>query len=297
MDEKRYFQSYDDVTLMYRCWQPAQQTHNIPVVLLHGAASNSTRWWHFTEHSRLAADRLLLRPDLRGNGESIWRAATGATAGIEHWTQDIAAMLRHEKQERAFILGHCLGANIAAHFAARYPEMCAGLILVEPMAARALTGSLARLRPFTPLLRVIVKIISLFNRFGLYRRKLDTIDLKQLDQPVHQASAEERDQALSTHGSIWHDLKIIPLAQFVNNFVALSRLLPVEAIRCPGLVIQASGISMTDPEKTKALLGALPKMEFIELESEHWIPTTHPDLLCQFVDEWVLKHQDFSHVP
>lgn len=295
MDEIRYFQSYDGVTLMYRCWQPepVQQVQNVPVMLLHGAASNSTRWWHFVEHSRLATDTILLRPDLRGHGVSIWRGA----AGIDHWTEDIAAMLRHEKQTRAIILGHCLGANIALHFAARYPEMCAGLILVEPMAAHALTGYLARLKPLSPLFRFIVKLISLVNRSGVYRRQLETVDLKKLDQPVHNASAEERDQALSNHGSIWHDLKTTPVAQYLNNYIAVLRPLPVADVQCRGLVIQASGKSMTDSEKTKTLLGTLPMMEFIELESEHWIPTTHPDLLCQFVDEWVSKNHQFFHAP
>ncbi len=289
MDEKQYFQSYDGATLMYRRWFPVQPEQGIPIVLLHGAASNSTRWWHFVEHSQLTQDRLLLRPDLRGNGESMWRGA----AGIDHWVQDIAEMLRHAQQKRAVVLGHCLGANIAVHFAARYPEMCAGLILVEPMDAAALTGTLARLKPFAPLLRFIVKTLNFFNRLGFYRRHLNTVDLKCLDLPVHQAATENKEQALSKHGSLWQDLGMTPVAQYINNFIATVRPLPIAAITCPCLTIQSSGNSMTDAAKTKALFGTSPLMEFFELKSEHWIPATHPDRLCELADEWVIKHQDY----
>ncbi|SFK28006.1 Pimeloyl-ACP methyl ester carboxylesterase [Nitrosomonas aestuarii] len=291
MDEKRYFQSYDGATLMYRRWLPAQQEQGIPIVLLHGAASNSTRWWHFVEHSRLIQDRILLRPDLRGNGESMWRSA----AGIDHWVQDIAEMLRHSHQARAIILGHCLGANIAVHFAARYPNMCAGLILVEPMDATAITGFLARIKPFAPLFRFIVKILNLLNRLGIYRRHLNTVDLKCLDLPVHQAATENKEQALSNHGSLWRDLSVTPAAQYINNFIATLRPLPIAAITRPSLIIQSSGNSMTDAAKTKDLFGTSPLMEFFELESEHWIPTTHPERLCEKVDDWIFRNQKYFY--
>ena len=92
MNEKLHFQGEDGVEFTYRRWTPLQSKRSAPIVLLHGAASNSTRWWHFIKHSRLTADRLLLRPDLRGHGESLWRGASR----IEEWSHDIAGMLGHE---------------------------------------------------------------------------------------------------------------------------------------------------------------------------------------------------------
>jgi|GEM_PF-7103120 len=136
MDEKLYFQGEDGIELAYRRWMPIQSERDTPIVLLHGAASNSTRWWHFVKHSRLTADRLLLRPDLRGHGESLWRGP----ARIEDWSQDIAGMLQHEQQARAFVVGHCLGANIALGFASRFPDRCAGLVLIEPIVRETVTG-------------------------------------------------------------------------------------------------------------------------------------------------------------
>jgi len=288
MDEKKYFHSYDGHTLMYRCWSSGRNTELVPVVLLHGAASNSTRWWHFVEHSGLTGNRSLLRPDLRGNGESIWKG----TAGIDHWMRDVACMLQHEKMPRAIILGHCLGANIALNFAARYPEMCAGLVLVEPMVDEAVTGNLARLKRAAPVLRLLIRILDVFYWLGLYRRRFQAVDLKTLDQRVHQANQDELNEALADHGSPWLDLKTTPVGQYVNNLVELVESLPLEKVRCPSMIIQASGISMTDAVKTRELLGRLPDAEFQEIDTEHWIPASHPDDLCRLVDSWVLRIQD-----
>jgi len=287
MDEKLHFQGVDGTDLVYWRWTPIQLERNIPVVLLHGAASNSTRWWHFVEHSRLITDRLLFRPDLRGHGESIWRGPIR----LEHWSQDIAGMLRHEQQAEAFIVGHCLGANIAFDFASRYPKMCAGLVLVEPIACESVTGILARLKTFLPILRFSVKFLRLLNRLGFYRRRLESMNLRDLDRRVHEATSTELEKVLENNSSSWCDIKVMPIAQYLGNFIEILRPLPVSAVHCPCLVIQSSGQSITDPEKTKTVLGKLVEIEFIEIESEHWIPTTHPARLCELIDAWILQNR------
>lgn len=287
MDEKLHFQGKDGVEFTYWRWVPAQSERSTPIVLLHGAASNSTRWWHFVKYSRLTTGRLLLRPDLRGHGESLWRGP----ARIEDWSQDIAGMLRHEQQKRAFVVGHCLGANIALGFASRFPDMCAGLVLIEPMAREAVTGILAWLRMLVPVLNLILKLIKLLNRLGLYRRQLETLDLQVLDRRLHEANnSTQLKEILTGYGSPWSDIKTIPTVQYISNLIELMRPLPVTAVYCPCLVIQSRGHSITDAERTQAVLTALPQVEFVTIDSEHWLPATHPDRLCELIDTWVLKN-------
>lgn len=286
MDENVYFKSADGVKLMYRRWKPAQQTLKTPVVLLHGAASNSTRWWHFVENSRLTADRLLLRPDLRGNGESRWR---GGPVRLETWCQDIAEMLNHEQQNCAIVLGHCLGANIAINFASRYPDMCAGLVLVEPISRQAARGILARLQLFLPLLQFVIGAIKQLNRIGIYRRRLKSVNLRMLDRSVHNVGSAAPERTLAKHGSPWHDLRVTPTTQYLGNFIEIMRPLPVCSVRCHCLVIQSSGRRITDPVQTRAKLEALSAVEFIEIESQHWLPTTQPDRLCRLIDAWIMR--------
>lgn len=292
MDEKRHFQGEDGTQLTYRRWSPPLKEHDSPqtLVLLHGAASNATRWWYFLKHSSLTPDHLLFRPDLRGHGESMWRGP----ACIEDWIQDIAALLQHEHQSHAIVVGHCLGANIALNFAARYPAMCDGLVLIEPMAHEAVSGILARLRSLVPALRLLVALIKLLNRLGLYRRKLGTLDLQVLDRRVHDASPDELQTMLKEYGKPKHDLKVIPIAQYLNNLIEIMRPLPVALVRCPALVIQSGGHSITDPDRTQTLLQRLPQVEFATVDAEHWLPALHPDELCKLIDSWVLKNQNRS---
>lgn len=286
MDKKLHFQGEDGVELMYRRWTSLQSERSTPIVLLHGAASNSTRWWHFIKHSRLTTDRLLLRPDLRGHGESLWRGA----ARIEEWSHDIAGMLGHEQQTRAFVVGHCLGANIALGFASRFPDKCAGLVLIEPIAREAVTGVLAWLRPFLPVLRLALRLVKLLDRLGIYRRQLETLDLQVLDRRLHEAnSSTELKEILADYGSSWQDIKTMPTIQYLSNFIELMRPLPLAAVHCPCLVIQSRGRNITNAERTQILLATLPQVEFISIDSEHWLPATHPDRLCELIDAWVLK--------
>ncbi|PSJ16044.1 alpha/beta fold hydrolase [Nitrosomonas supralitoralis] len=289
MNEKIFFQGEDGVELAYRRWTPTQNKQNLPIVLLHGAASNSTRWWHFVKYSRLTADRLLLRPDLRGHGESLWRGP----ARIGDWSQDIASILCHEQQTRAIVVGHCLGANIALGFASRFPGMCAGLVLVEPMAREAVTGVLVWLRRFLPLLHLALGLIKLLNRLGFYRRQLKTLDLQALDCRLHEANNAQLKEILADYGSPWHDIKTMPTIQYISNLIELLQPLPVAAVHCPCLVIQSRGGSVTDAQCTQLLLTALPQVKFITIDSDHWLPATHPDQLRELIDSWVLKNHAF----
>lgn len=290
MDEKRYFQGEDSVELAYRRWTPVQSERNTPIVLLHGAASNSTRWWHFVKHSRLTNDRLLLRPDLRGHGKSIWRGA----ARIKDWSQDIASMLDHEQQTQAFVVGHCLGAKIALGFASRFPDRCAGLVLIEPMDREAVTGILVWLRRLLPVLHLVLGLIKLLNRLGLYRRQLETLDLQLLDRRLHEASHAQLKEILTDYGSPWLDIKTMPTVQYLSNLIELMQPLPVTAVHCPCLVIQSRGRSITDARRTQIALATLPQVEFVTIDSDHWLPATHPDHLLELIDTWILTNPTSS---
>lgn len=276
----------DGVELAYRRWQPVAE-RGPPLVLLHGAASNSTRWWHFVGSSRLRGGHALLRPDLRGHGQSIWRGP----AGMAQWCDDLDALLRHEGHERAFVAGHCLGANLAMNFAARHPRRCAGLLLVEPMARQALTGTLARLQPWLPLLRAAVLVLRGANAVGLYRRHLQPVDLEQLDRGVQQASDRAAgDRAMRRrYASPWHDLRTLPSAQYLGNLIEVLRPLPLAGVACPSLLILSRGRLMADPQRTRQALADLPGVEFTELDAHHWIPTEQPDALRQCIDDWVQR--------
>ncbi len=275
----------DGASLAYRRWRaPAGRQTQPPLVLLHGAASNLTRWSEFVEQSRLRATRDILRLDLRGHGQSLYRGRIG----LEIWCNDIAAILKQEGVARAILIGHCLGANIAASFAARYPGMTAGMVLVEPMLRAALTGQLRTLRPFIPLLKLVAWLIRLANSVGLYRRHLEILDLRELDREFRARLAEPGGgEALEKrYASPLHDLKIMPSANFLQDLIEVERPLPLANIHAPFLALLSTGRTFADPDITRALLAHLQHGEIQTLESKHWIPTEQPQAMQDAIEAW-----------
>ncbi len=278
----------DGATLAYRRWRPPVTTRALPpLVLLHGAASNLTRWTEFVEQTRLRETRDLLRLDLRGHGQSLYRGRIG----LETWSDDIAAILKQEGVARAVLVGHCLGANIAATFAARYPTMTAGIVLVEPMLRDALTGKLRTLHPYLPLLKLAAFLLLTANHFGLYRRHLEALDLRELDREFRARLAEPGggEALVKRYASPLHDLRIMPSANFLQDLVEVERPLPLENIHAPFLALLSTGRTFADPDITRGLLSRLPHGEIHTLESKHWIPTEQPQAMRDMIEVWCEK--------
>ena len=285
MDTLHTLITADGATLAYRRWRsPATAPGLPPLVLLHGAASNLTRWSEFTEQTRLRETRDILRVDLRGHGQSLYRGRIG----LEIWCGDIAAILKQEGVTRAILAGHCLGANIAATFAARHPDMTAGVVLIEPMLRDALAGKLRTLQPFVPLLKLTALLIRIANRLGLYRRRLESLDLRELDQIFRKDLAEPggRVALVKRYAAPLHDLKVMPAAIYLQDLIEVERALPLEKIRAPFLALLSNGRAFADPDITRALLARLPQGEIHILDSNHWIPTEQPQAMRSAIEEW-----------
>ncbi|MDR5818373.1 MULTISPECIES: alpha/beta hydrolase [unclassified Caballeronia] len=97
-----------------------------PVVLLHGYTETSHMWRPLM--TRLAADRLVLAPDLPGAGESAMPAT-----GYDKKTlaQDIHAMVRALGYRKVKLVGHDIGLMVAYAYAAQYPDEVDSIVLMD----------------------------------------------------------------------------------------------------------------------------------------------------------------------
>lgn len=77
-----------------------------------------------------AAGLRLIVPDLRGTGES-GRPETGYS--LERYAKDMAAVLQDAKSNRAVVVGHSMGGQIAMLLAAGWPDLIAGQVLLCPV--------------------------------------------------------------------------------------------------------------------------------------------------------------------
>ncbi|MDQ6835936.1 MAG: alpha/beta hydrolase [Actinomycetota bacterium] len=98
-----------------------------PLVLaIHGITSNSQAW---RAVSRAVGDRATLAcVDLRGRADS---AELPPPFGIPAHVADMVAVLDHLEREQAVVVGHSLGAYIAAALAVAHPQRIRSLVLVD----------------------------------------------------------------------------------------------------------------------------------------------------------------------
>jgi esterase len=250
------------------------------LVLLHGAASNSTRWSEFAERTRLRDRWKILRPDLRGNGAAAYPRTR---LGMDGWCADIAALLDAERCERAVLAGHCLGGNIALQFAVRYPARVAAIVLIEPMPSEALTGTMGWLWFLKPLLYLIYAAARVLNALGIYRRRLEPLDLREWDRATRSGEIK-----LSAFATLVIDLKTTPVAAYARMLAATAEPWPdVAAIRVPVLALVSSRSSMTDPARTRRALAALPDCDVVQIDAVHWIPTEQPEAMRTTIEDWL----------
>lgn len=276
----------DGMSLRYRLWEPAHARGL--VVLLHGLASNQTRWSEFVEHTALKQNWKLLRPDLRGHGESFSRSSLS----MEAWVADLAELLDAERADTAVLIGHSLGAHVALRFTARYPARVRGLVLIDPAFPEALRGSLRAFRRLAPLVRVLVSIIRLLNTLGFRRRHIPLRDLRQLDETVRAELLEHgrSEDFVRRYSSVYADLKYFPTAHYLKEAIEMTRKLPAPgALGIPVLVLLSKGLTYTDPDRTRALLDGAERVDVETIEAYHWPLTENPEQVRATIERWFAR--------
>jgi pimeloyl-ACP methyl ester carboxylesterase len=96
-----------------------------PLVLLHGLGASRAVWRRVTP--MLAADRLVLAPDLPGFGES---APAGPGFDLERAARKLAVALAD--RERFDLVGNSLGGAVALQLAVLRPDLVGRLVLSAP---------------------------------------------------------------------------------------------------------------------------------------------------------------------
>jgi pimeloyl-ACP methyl ester carboxylesterase len=285
METKRCQKAVDGAELWY--WIRLRAGGPSPAVLLvHGAASNHTRWSEFTRRTSLAARYDLVRPDMRGNACSMFRGRLDLAV----WCDDLAAVLQAEGYAPAIVVGHSLGAQIALRFAASHPQQVRALALIDPVVPEALTGKRKWMRRTLPLFKVGIFILRAFNRLGLHRRRFPLMDLEELDAETRNAMQGEhpQEELVRRYSALGRILKYMPTANYLQQLVATVSPLPdLATITVPTLVLESTGVEFMDRSKSRAALARLPRLELIEIDATHWPLTERPDDVRQAIERWI----------
>jgi len=114
-----YYQSYGD-----------DKQHRLPIVLIHGSTIDSHTDWDSIA-PELARHHKVFAPDCRGHGRS---SNPNMSYSFKELAEDVAAFVHAMGYERAHIIGHSNGGNVALVTMMEHPEVAQTCI---PQAANA----------------------------------------------------------------------------------------------------------------------------------------------------------------
>jgi pimeloyl-ACP methyl ester carboxylesterase len=102
-----------------------------PLVLLHGGLGSTEMFEPNID--ALAKGRKVIAVDMQGHGHT---ADIDRPFSLEAISEDIAALLKYLKIQKADIMGYSLGGGVALQVAVRHPEMVNKLVLVSTAVRR-----------------------------------------------------------------------------------------------------------------------------------------------------------------
>jgi pimeloyl-ACP methyl ester carboxylesterase len=285
---RRVLRAADGVPLVWRV-RRGPHADGAPLLLIHGLASNGSRFAEFCDETTLAARHALIRVDLRGHGD----ATTRRRIGTDLWCRDLAAVLDAEtggaRAAPAFVVGHSLGAQVALHFALREPARAQGLVLIDPVFRTALHGRWLRYAQAAPLFRAAAGALRALNALGLHRRRLAPLDLRALDVLARRALADPAaEQAfIDQYSSFAADLKHVPLAVYLQDLVEMFAPAPrPRELACPVLALLSSGATFADAAVMRAELAG-PRTTIEAIDCHHWPLTERPREVREAIERWV----------
>ncbi len=275
----------DDVKIMYGLTRAEQMPGQRAIVLLHGLASNMTRWTEFIINTQLKSQWDIIRIDLRGHGDS----KTCGRIGLELWSDDLVALLDSQNYAQAVLIGHSLGAQVALHFGSTHASRVQGLALIDPVFYQALQNKWQWLARYHSLFTWIAQFVRAINAIGLRRTHIPLLDLYTLDKITRQSLLEpalER-KFIRRYRSIWADLHTFHTAHYLQELAEMFRPMPLAStIQSPVLVLLSTGAVFTDIAQTQVIAQGFPHNQIVTVNCHHWPLTEKPDEVRQAIEIW-----------
>lgn len=280
--EEQQLKVRDGVKIGFRLAENKQSRRVISMI--HGLASNRTRWDEFIDKTKLKKDWNLLALDLRGHNQSLWHGRITRSK----WARDLHDVCNAKQFDQVIVIGHSMGAQVAMQYAMQHRNLIKGLVLIDPIFDKNLTGKLALARRTKYILWLILLFTWLFNLLGLRKRRFKPRSLYELDIQTRKFLAENPHQEIAgIYMSPTEDMKYIPLANYIQDILEVIRPVgPIETITCPVLVLLSKSPTMSNVDKNVSIIKTIPNSHIHYIEADHWLLTEKPDEARQVIEDW-----------
>lgn len=286
-----YAVSPDDGTpLFHESW--GERRHATPVLLCDGIGCDGYVWRHLRHD---LGDRYCVHPHYRGHGRTPV-PDDPARVAIEDLADDVACVLDDTAIDRAVLIGHSMGVQVALETFRRHRARVAGLVLLcgapsHPL--RTFRGS-AALEDWLPAIQKLIHTVpGVVNR--LSRAVLPTRLAYEVAShfEIRRELVEPQDFMPYLEGVARIDARLfVAMLSAAGNHSA-EDILP--QVTVPTLVVAGARDGFTPPERSRAMAAAIPQAELLELpNASHTAPIEHPQLVNDTVRAFLARRIDLE---
>ncbi len=254
----------------------------MPIITLHGWLDNAAS---FIPLSQCLVDFRWINVDMPGHGKSAHRPV-GAIYHFTDYVADLYTIIQSMKIDKCHLVGHSLGAGVAAMYAAVFPENVDRLVLIDGIGpiTRDDDDSLVQFRKSMAFL----KEGPLHNSRG-YASWESVIDARMRAGNIKPESAElllrrganrvsdrvivQSDKRLKQHSPI-----------YMNQQKVVAILAGIEA---PTLLVMASDGLVINRKTTAERIAAIKNLTTVTVEGFHHVHMDSPMRVAQEIDRFM----------
>jgi len=281
----------DGSPLFYEWW--GERGAKAPVLLCDGIGCDGYVWRYLRQDF---ADRHGLHPHYRGHGRTAPpRDPTRVT--IEDLADDVASVLDDADIDRAIVIGHSMGVQVALETYRRHRARVAALVLVcgassHPLKTFRGSGALEDLLPIIE--RWIHRVPRVINRVTrtLLPTRLAYEVASRLE--IRRELVEPGDFMPYLEGMARIDARLFIAMLSSAGRHSADDLLPL--IEVPTLVVAGERDGFTPADRSRAMAAAIPRSELLEIaNASHTAPIERPHLVDSTIRDFVARRVDSSH--
>jgi len=278
----------DGSPLFYESW--GERGASTPVLFCDGIGCDGYVWRYLRQD---LADRFGLHPHYRGHGRTA-APLDPQRVSIEDLADDVACVLDDALVDRAVLVGHSMGVQVALETYRRHSGRVAGLVLICGAASHPLktfrgTAALEDLLP--TIQKWVHRVPNVINR--LTRRVLPTRLSYEIASrlEIRRELVEPNDFMPYLEGMARIDVRLFTAMLSAAGQHSAEELLP--DILTPTLVVVGARDGFTPPERGRAMAAAIPSAELLEIpNASHTAPIERPHLVDWTIRDFMTRRVD-----
>jgi len=287
-----YAVAYDGSPLFYESWgeQDPGSAALAPVLLCDGIGCDGYVWRYLRPD---LADRRGLHPHYRGHGRTA-APRDPRRVTIEDLADDVACVLDDALVERAVLIGHSMGVQVALETYRRHATRVAGLVLLcgassHPLKTFRGSGQLEEMLPtIEKWIHRVPRVVNRLTR-ALLPTRLAYEVASRLE--IRRELVEPTDFMPYLEGMARIDTRLFVAMLSSAGQHSADDLLPDIAV--PALVIAGERDGFTPPERSRAMAAAIPGAELLEIpNASHTAPIERPHLVDSTIRDFVARRID-----